>query len=64
MIILRVFAGARRPWKSVLLYGPPGTGKTRLAHAVAAEVGAELYVVTPADLLSSWFGQTEQYVNL
>lgn len=56
------FTGARKPWRSVLLYGPPGTGKTRLALAVAAEVGAELYAISPADLLSSWFGRTERCV--
>ncbi|KAK3929439.1 Protein SUPPRESSOR OF K(+) TRANSPORT GROWTH DEFECT 1 [Frankliniella fusca] len=52
-----------RPWQSVLLFGPPGTGKTRLALAVAAEVSAELYCISPADLLSSWFGQTEQNIR-
>nr|CAD7439696.1 unnamed protein product [Timema bartmani] len=55
-----LFTGGRRPWSSVLLYGPPGTGKTRLAHAVAAEVNAELYCVSSAELLSSWVGEIIQ----
>nr|CAD7412194.1 unnamed protein product [Timema poppensis] len=55
-----LFTGGRRPWSSVLLYGPPGTGKTRLAHAVAAEVNAELYCVSSAELLSSWVGESEK----
>ncbi|XP_026275120.2 uncharacterized protein LOC113204233 [Frankliniella occidentalis] len=58
-----LFRGTLQPWQSVLLFGPPGTGKTRLALAVAAEVGAELYCISPADLLSSWFGQTEQNIR-
>ncbi|XP_034247749.1 vacuolar protein sorting-associated protein 4-like isoform X2 [Thrips palmi] len=58
-----LFTGARKPWHSVLLYGPPGTGKTKLALALAAEVDSELYAITPADLLSSWFGRTEQNIR-
>ncbi|CAG2057012.1 unnamed protein product [Timema podura] len=58
-----LFTGGRRPWSSVLLYGPPGTGKTRLAHAVAAEVNAELYCVSSAELLSSWVGESEKIIQ-
>ncbi len=47
----------------VLLYGPPGTGKTLIAKAVAAEVDATIFVVSPAQLMSKWVGQAEQNVR-
>ncbi|KAL1513731.1 hypothetical protein ABEB36_003103 [Hypothenemus hampei] len=49
---------------TVLLFGPPGTGKTRLVHGLAAESNAALHVVTAADLLSRYVGETEKKISL
>lgn len=47
----------------MLLYGPPGTGKTMFAKAVATELDATMFVVTPAQLMSKWVGEAEQNVR-
>ena len=47
----------------VLLYGPPGTGKTMIAKAVACEIDATIFVISPAQLLSKWVGEAEQNVR-
>lgn len=47
----------------LLLYGPPGTGKTMFAKAVACELDATMFVVTPAQLMSKWVGEAEQNVR-
>lgn len=47
----------------MLLYGPPGTGKTMFAKAVAAELDATMYVITPAQIMSKWVGEAEQNVK-
>jgi transitional endoplasmic reticulum ATPase len=47
----------------LLLYGPPGTGKTMIAKAVAHEVDATIFVVSPAQLMSKWVGEAEQNVR-
>jgi transitional endoplasmic reticulum ATPase len=48
------------PPKGVLLYGPPGTGKTLLARAVATESGASFYSIAGPEIMSKWYGQTEE----
>ncbi len=52
-----------RPAKGFLLYGPPGTGKTLLAKAVAREAEANFIAAKSSDLLSKWYGESEQQVT-
>ena len=52
-----------RPAKGFLLFGPPGTGKTLLAKAVAREAEANFLAAKSADLLSKWYGESEQQVS-
>ncbi|GAA4735649.1 hypothetical protein Prum_098950 [Phytohabitans rumicis] len=59
-----VFAEAGlRIERGVLFYGPPGTGKTLLARAVAHECGARFISVRGPELLTKWFGESEQAVR-
>jgi transitional endoplasmic reticulum ATPase len=47
----------------ILLYGPPGTGKTMFARAIATELDATMFVISPAQLMSKWVGEAEQNVK-
>jgi transitional endoplasmic reticulum ATPase len=51
-----------RPAKGFLLYGPPGSGKTLLAKAVAREAEANFIATKSSDLLSKWYGESEQQI--
>ena len=48
------------PPKGVLLYGPPGTGKTLIAKAVANESGANFYAINGPEIMSKFYGQSEE----
>jgi len=48
------------PPKGVLLYGPPGTGKTLIAKAVANEAGANFYAIQGPEIMSKYYGQSEE----
>ncbi len=48
---------------AVLFYGPPGTGKTELATHIGALIGRKVRVVTAADLLRRYMGETEQLIK-
>ncbi len=47
----------------MLLFGPPGTGKTMFAKAIACELDATMFVISPAQLMSKWVGEAEQNVK-
>ncbi|MEO6224409.1 MAG: CDC48 family AAA ATPase [Sphingomicrobium sp.] len=51
-----------RPAKGFLLYGPPGTGKTLLAKAATREAEANFIATKSSDLLSKWYGESEQQI--
>ncbi|XP_057705897.1 ribosome biogenesis protein SPATA5 isoform X2 [Corythoichthys intestinalis] len=46
--------------RGVLLYGPPGTGKTMIGRAIANEVGAHMTVINGPEIMSKFFGETEE----
>ncbi|OPY53992.1 MAG: VCP-like ATPase [Methanosaeta sp. PtaU1.Bin112] len=48
------------PPKGVLLYGPPGTGKTLIAKAVANECGANFFSIAGPEIMSKYYGESEQ----
>jgi SpoVK/Ycf46/Vps4 family AAA+-type ATPase len=47
----------------LLMFGPPGTGKTMFAKAIAAELDATMFVISPAQIMSKWVGEAEQNVR-
>ncbi len=47
----------------LLLYGPPGTGKTMMAKAIAHEIEATFFIISPAQVLSKWVGEAEQNIR-
>ncbi|ORZ24187.1 P-loop containing nucleoside triphosphate hydrolase protein [Absidia repens] len=49
-----------KPPRGVLLFGPPGTGKTLIARAVAQETGAHSIVINGPEIISKYYGETEQ----
>jgi len=51
------------PGGGMLLYGPPGTGKTLIARAVAGEIDAAFFSITPSEVMSQWVGVAEQNIT-
>lgn len=47
----------------MLMYGPPGTGKTMFAKAIACELDATMFVISPAQIMSKWVGEAEQNIK-
>jgi SpoVK/Ycf46/Vps4 family AAA+-type ATPase len=50
------------PPKGLLLFGPPGCGKTMLMKALATELGVEMISIKCSDLMSKWYGESENRV--
>jgi transitional endoplasmic reticulum ATPase len=50
------------PPKGILLFGPPGCGKTMLMKALASELGVEMISAKCSDLMSKWYGESENRV--
>lgn len=48
------------PPRGIILYGPPGTGKTLIAKALAHEVGASVQTIQGPEIMSAWYGGSEQ----
>jgi len=56
-----VLEGRGRATPMYILAGPPGSGKTTLASVVIpAKFGAPSDVISPADFLSKWVGESEK----
>lgn len=49
-----------KPPRGLLLFGPPGTGKTLIARAAAEEAGAYSIIVNGPEIISKFYGETEQ----
>ena len=49
-----------KPHKGIILFGPPGCGKTMIAKAIANEVNAHFIPINGPELLSKWYGMTEE----
>merc|ERR1712100_569407 len=52
-----------QPSKGVLFYSPPGCGKTLLAKAIANECQANFVSIKGPELLTMWFGESENNVR-
>ncbi len=48
----------------VLFTGPPGTGKTLCAEILAAELGADLHLVSIPQVVSKYVGETEKNLRM
>lgn len=51
------------PARGILLHGPPGCGKTMLAKAIASECKAYFMNISPAEVLSHFYGGTESNIK-
>ncbi|UKJ88483.2 ATPase [Theileria orientalis] len=48
-----------QPTKGVLLHGPPGSGKSKLAEAIAGEVGCPFFRVAATEIVTGMSGESE-----
>lgn len=53
-----------RPVRGVLFTGPAGTGKTLFARIMAAKSGAEFYLINGPEIMSKWYGQSEELLRM
>ncbi|CAE7914098.1 CDC48, partial [Symbiodinium sp. KB8] len=51
------------PPKGAMLFGPPGCGKTLLAKAIANECEANFIGIKAGQMLTKWFGESEENVR-
>ena len=51
------------PPRGILLFGPPGCGKTLLMSALAGELNVEMFTVKCSDVMSKWYGESEQRIE-
>ena len=51
------------PPHGILMFGPPGCGKTLIMRSVASKLKMNMFVVKCSDLMSKWYGESENAVN-
>jgi transitional endoplasmic reticulum ATPase len=51
------------PPSGALMYGPPGCGKTLIAKAMANECGVNFISIKGPQLMTKWFGESEENVR-
>ena len=51
------------PPRGILLFGPPGCGKTLLMSALAGELNVEMFTIKCSDVMSKWYGESEQKIE-
>ncbi|XP_010554343.1 PREDICTED: cell division control protein 48 homolog C [Tarenaya hassleriana] len=52
-----------KPPGGILLHGPPGCGKTKLAHAIANELGFPFYRISATEVVSGVSGASEENIR-
>ncbi|CAE5965739.1 unnamed protein product [Arabidopsis arenosa] len=52
-----------KPPSGILFHGPPGCGKTKLANAIANEVGVPFYKISATEVVSGVSGASEENIR-
>ncbi|CAH2055381.1 unnamed protein product [Thlaspi arvense] len=52
-----------KPPSGILFHGPPGCGKTKLANAIANEVGVPFYQISATEVVSGVSGASEENIR-